>query len=262
MKTHDPLVTGWDWVLKNLTDYPKDENGFRIGRDVAFAQSHRHYSHLLMWHPLHILPDTPANRLLMLTSIDHWLNFDEALQGYSFTGSSSMLAKMGDGNRARDYMETFLTRFLRPNTMYMEAGPVMETPMAAVTSINEMLLQSWGGKIRIFPAVPDAWNDASFDQLRTEGGFLVSAVREDGRTSIVRIEATVDGSANLVIDGDPDVWEWTHASGSRIAPDGSHFNLNLAAGESVYFQLKNQGIKTIKAVRSVFGSDNPYGYKE
>ena len=36
----------------------------------------------------------------------------------------------------------------------MESGPVIETPLSGAQCIHDMLLQSWGGKIRVFPAVP------------------------------------------------------------------------------------------------------------
>ena len=55
-----------------------------------------------------------------------------------------------------------------------------------------MLLQSWGGKLRIFPAVPEQWKDAAFDRLRAEGGFTVSARRVAGKTVEATITATVD----------------------------------------------------------------------
>jgi hypothetical protein len=51
----------------------------------------------------------------------------------------------------------------------------------------ELLLQSWGNKIRVFPAVPEKWNEAVFSDLRAQGGFLVSAVRRDGKTQWVSI---------------------------------------------------------------------------
>ena len=61
-----------------------------------------------------------------------------------------------------------------------------------------MLLQSWGGKLRIFPAVPGQWNDAAFERLHAEGGFIVSARRVAGKTVSVSITATVDQSLQLI----------------------------------------------------------------
>jgi hypothetical protein len=69
------------------------------------------------------------------------------------------------------------------------SGPCIETPLSAAASVNDMLLSSWGDRIRVFPGVPDAWKDVSFHNLRTEGAFLVSAVRKGGVTQWVRIQS-------------------------------------------------------------------------
>ena len=57
-----------------------------------------------------------------------------------------------------------------------------------VAAINEMLLQSFDGRIRLFPAVPDDW-DVRFAQLRAGGGFLVSAERHGGKVEYCIIES-------------------------------------------------------------------------
>lgn len=47
--------------------------------------------------------------------------------------------------------------------------------------ITEMLLQSQGGVIRIFPAYPEELGDAAFFSLRARGAFLVSAEMREGK---------------------------------------------------------------------------------
>jgi len=68
-----------------------------------------------------------------------------------------------------------------------------------------MLLQSWSPSpgvvdsevIRVFPAVPKAWAEASFDDLRAEGGHRVSARRENGATTWVRVTAGRDATVRI-----------------------------------------------------------------
>lgn len=190
LRPNDPLAATWRDVLQHLTPYPTDQNGLKIGRDIAFAQSHRHYSHLLMIYPLHLMNgEQPENRELIETSLARWHSFPAALQGYSFTGGAAIYAMLGKGSQARDYLSTLLNRFIKPNTMYLESGPVIETPLAAVASLQDMLLQSWGDKIRVFPAIPQDWMNVGFEHLRAEGAFLVSASRQDGVTKWVRIKS-------------------------------------------------------------------------
>lgn len=52
-----------------------------------------------------------------------------------------------------------------------------------------MFCQSWGGVIRVFPAVPTAWADLTLHNFRTQGAFLVSAVRKAGETRFIRIRS-------------------------------------------------------------------------
>ena len=54
----------------------------------------------------------------------------------------------------------------------------MEGNFAAAQAVHKMLLQSWGNLVRVFPATPEEWADASFSQLRAEGGFMVNAERK------------------------------------------------------------------------------------
>ena len=78
---------------------------------------------------------------------------------------------------------------MKPSTMYAEAtvAPVIESPPAGANTVNDMLLQSWGGVIRVFPAVPAAWADVTVHNVRAQGAFLVSARRTGGVTQFVRV---------------------------------------------------------------------------
>ncbi|HOH31274.1 MAG TPA: hypothetical protein PLC40_16455, partial [Candidatus Hydrogenedentes bacterium] len=60
---------------------------------------------------------------------------------------------------------------------------------AAAAGLNEMLLQSHAGVIRVFPAIPKSWDNVSFSTLRAAGAFLVSASRENSRTTSITIQS-------------------------------------------------------------------------
>jgi len=59
-------------------------------------------------------------------------------------------------------------------------------------AINEMLLQSVADVVRGFPAWP-LDKPARFHQLRTQGGFLVTASCENGVVATMSIESTAGG---------------------------------------------------------------------
>jgi hypothetical protein len=73
----------------------------------------------------------------------------------------------------------------------------VETPLSAATTLQELYLQSWGDKIRIFPALPADWKEASFINFRAKGNFLVSATRENGSTALIQIESFSGGSCRV-----------------------------------------------------------------
>jgi hypothetical protein len=137
--------------------------------------------------------DQPDSRDLITKSLDHWLADTSAFRGYSWTGASSICAMIGRRDDAVKHLETFINAqgkyAAQPNTMYTEAGPVIETPLSAARSLQDIVLQSWGGTIRVFPGVPDSWKEVTIDRMRTEGAFLVSASRRDGKLQWVRVES-------------------------------------------------------------------------
>ena len=182
----DPMLPQWRDFLDNLVDYPYDEaTGYKVSDTYKFENTnHRHYSHLFMIYPYYSVHwGQKENREKIRLSVSRW----KGNQGYSRTGKGSMLLSMGDGNGALRQMETFLDHFVKPNTLYAETGPVIETPFAAVSTLQNFYMQDWGGVIRVFFGMPDKWKDASFVNMRALGGFLVSATYDDGHTVYIRL---------------------------------------------------------------------------
>ncbi|MCQ2470575.1 MAG: hypothetical protein MJ147_00885 [Clostridia bacterium] len=174
-------------ILKNLADYPHDdEEGFYISAETKYEVSHRHYSHLLAFYPLRVCKDEK----LLRTSLEYWQSKKEALLGYSQTGAASMRAMLHEGNLALQHLNNLFKGFITPNSMYNEDGnPVIETPLSAATSMQDMLIQSHDGIVDIFPAVPDSWTDICFKNFRAWGGFMVDAEKKDGKTKFIKIHS-------------------------------------------------------------------------
>jgi hypothetical protein len=251
LRLDDPHLPRWREVLANLTPFPTDASGLMVGRDRPLRESHRHYSHLLAIYPLHLItPDSPEGRKLIETSLHNWDSRQEKFRGFSYTGAASMYSLLGDGDAALDRLHLLLDRVIKPNTLYTEAGPVIETPLSAATSLQEMLLQSWGGKLRVFPAIPDAWKDVSFARLRGEGAFLVSAVRHEGKTAWVRIESLAGEPCRVVVRG------WKSAV-LRDTPNG-RVSVNAVDGEfEVRGLLKGESIVLAPSADSVLPELGP-----
>jgi alpha-L-fucosidase 2 len=202
-KINDPLAVKWKDTLANLVAYPTDENGLRVGATLAANKSHRHWSHMLMMHPLRTMNwDQKSNRALMRKSVDFWLQTGggRGLKAWSRAAAASLYAGMGDGNKALENLHKHhdSRRFVMPNAMYIEGAPVIECALVTGRSLHDMLLQSWGGKIRVMPAIPDAWSEMSFHDLRAEGAFLVSAKRSGGKTRWIRVKSLAGEPCRVV----------------------------------------------------------------
>lgn len=235
---HDSLAPKWEEVLRDLASYPKDDTtGFHIGYSKPFIVSHRHYSHLLMVYPLRILkPNTQVNRHLIEMSLAHWTGLKGALQGYTYTGAASISALLGNGNIAIGFLNGLLDNYIQPNTFYREAGPVIETPLSAVVSVNELALQSSDGEIHVFPAVPDTWQDFVFYSLRTEGAFLVSAKREKSKTVYVSIKSLKGGTFKLKIGSRHDHYQIDIGTkGTTVKQIQDLWEISLPKGQTITF---------------------------
>jgi alpha-L-fucosidase 2 len=268
-------VARWKQTLHDLTDYPQNENGLMIASNQPLNVSHRHYSHLLALYPLYQLnPDSPEDRDLLVKSVNHWHQIDEGkgLAGYSFTGAASLYAACGMGNEADIFLQKFMDGnvgrgMLLANTFYMEGNgrnPTVETPLSGAASVMELLIQSWRGKIRVFPAVPDDWKDASFDQLKAQGGFLVSASRSKGKTQWIKVKSLV-GKPCIV-----KVPDWNSALSkdkiqknmvTKIA-DGE-FRVDLKAGQEIVLVPEFfTGKAVIEQIKHKESDKNSWGVKK
>jgi hypothetical protein len=204
----------------------------------------------------------------MEKSLAHFLSFNGDDCMFKFTGAASLYAAQGNGNDALKY----LNRALEPqakgptvgaNTLYSENGwPTFESPISAQRAILDMLIQSWGGTIRVFPACPDTWKDAAFWDLRTEGAFLVSAKRSGGKTLFIGIKSLAGEPCRLRTDlAEPIVA--VGISPSAIRKVNGLLEIDLKKGEEVV--LHTQGVAplfTIEPLSNQSGVANAWGAKK
>lgn len=119
--------------------------------------------------------------------------------------------------------------------MYYENSklPVIETPIHGAAAIQEMLLQSWNNRLRVFPAVSSKWPDVQFHQLRGEGAFLVSGRRAQGQTKWVFVKAESGGSVQV----QPQIANarWTTSSGVKVVANDGIYTIDTKPVDWVLF---------------------------
>lgn len=262
----DPDRDLWEQTLDRLTEYHQDETGFMIGKDVPLDFGHRHFSHLLPVFPLHLISgDEEKEKELIVHCLRHWFHREGDLRGFTFSGAASIAATVGRGDEALAYVKSALHLF-KPNTMYTEAGPVIESPLGVAESIQDILLQSWGSLIRVFPAVPGEWRDVTFHNLRAEGGFLISAVRREGKTSWIRVESLAGEPCCLKTDLGPEV-HGAVSEGREVSVDEKEgiLRLDLKEGEEIFLfageekpDFVIEPVKAQRHMRNFFGEHKPW----
>jgi len=212
----------WKKVLSEFGDFALTANNeMKFAPSMAYNQSHRHFSNMVAIHPLGLIKweNGPKAQSIIKSSIHMLDSVGPAYWcGYSYSWLANMKARAKDGDGAAKDLTIFTKAFCSINSFHLNGDQTksgyskftyrpftLEGNFAFAAGLQEMLLQSYAGFIEIMPAVPTEWRDISFDDLRTEGAFLVSAKKVAGQVTQVKIVSEKGGSINLKMPFDK--WE-------------------------------------------------------
>lgn len=134
-----------------------------------------------------------------------------------------------------------LEKWITPNgllcamamNMYGYPGAWSEST-GIIAPIQECLLENRDNIIKIFPATPEAWGDTSFDNLRAEGAYLVSAKRQSKKISYVKIVSLKGGKLCL---HDPFDGEKIKTTGADLHYDNNCYSASLSPGQTIELSL-------------------------
>ncbi len=205
----------WESLLSQWPLYDIDlKTGFTYVKGLPYDQSHRHFSHLIAFHPLGLVDVSKGeqDQQIIKSTIetldrigpDWWC-------GYSYSWLGNIKARNFDGKGAAEALKIFAEDFCLQNSFHVNGDQsgtgkskmtyrpfTLEGNFAFASGIQEMLIQSHTGIVRLFPAIPSEWEKAGFNKLRTEGAFLISARREQGKVSKVTILSEKGGELKLL----------------------------------------------------------------
>jgi alpha-L-fucosidase 2 len=205
----------WRNLLAQMPDIAIDPKSKKllVAKDYPLKASHRHFSHLMAIHPLGMIrwENGPKDQAIIRASLDDLEQKGTSLWcGYSFSWLANLAARARDGEKAEKALEIFSAAFCLRNSFHCNGDQsgkgysnfryrpfTLEGNFAAAAGLHEMLLQSYSGTISVFPAIPADWMDVSFNTLRAEGAFLVSAERRNGLTHQVKILAEKESLCRL-----------------------------------------------------------------
>jgi len=201
----DPLTARIREVREKLAPYPQKDHRLFVSADTPLTHSHRHFSHLMAIHPLGLLTVDGSDddkALIRESLLEIRTQGMGQWTGWSYPWMSLIASRAGQGNAAWQMLDLYANGFILPNTFHINGDPrnhgislfdyepmTLEAGFGAAAAIMEMLLQSYNGTIRLFPTMPDQWHDASFEDLRAEGAFVVNAKRAGGKILFARIRS-------------------------------------------------------------------------
>lgn len=246
---HHTEAEKWKKTLDELPELALEPNGaLMISPSMPYLESHRHFSHLMAIHPLGLLdwaePSAQTTIKASLARLDSVGT--DAWCGYSYAWLANLRARARDGAGARDALRIFAEAFVSKNSFHLNGDQsgkgysslrydpfTLEGNFAFAAGVQEMLLQSHGGVIRVFPAIPADWDECDFSHLRAEGAFLVSAQRSATGPDFVGITAEKGGFLHIELPAG----DWTLVGRKETAVNGI-WQLNTKKGERLVFLPK------------------------
>ena len=239
-------AANWNQILLEWSEINIDaETGLTFAPGVPYLESHRHFSHLMAFHPLGLIDFSKGeadrqiiqNTLRNLEKIgpDYWC-------GYSYSWEGNLYARAFEGEKAAEALRIFAECFCLKNSFHVNGDQckagyskftyrpfTLEGNFAFASGIQEMLIQSHSGVVKIFPAVPASWKDVSFNKLRTYGAFLVSAKMENGAVSEVEIVSEKGGKLVLANPFNTDEFECD----KEYLSEGENLIIEMDLGEKI-----------------------------
>ena len=239
----------WQATADALGDFHTDADGtLLLDAKTPMDESHRHLSNIIGVFPFNLITTDGDERDIrrIKSSLAQWDKLGTSQWcGYSFAWMSGLKARVGDAEGALRHLDIFTKAFILRNGFHVNGDQTgsgfssmtyrpftLEGNFAALQAVHEMLLQSWSptpGRrdsevIRIFPATPWRWHDASFTDLRAEGSHRVSARRKNNATEWFRIVAGKDGIIRIRDNflGQPITW-----SVPSVHKRGDNFEVDL-----------------------------------
>ena len=241
----------WLSILNKFPDFSfsAEDGRLLVAPNLPLPFSHRHFSHLMAIHPLGLFQWENGSKDQQV--IRGALNELERLgtnnwTGYSFSWLASFAARGRDGERAEKTLEIFSRAFCSQNSFHLNGDQTksgyskytyrpftLEGNMAAASGLQEMLLQSYSGVIRIFPAIPKSWQDVGFYQLRAEGAFLVSALKKFGHVQRVEIYSEKGGELTVENPFGTRKFKIDSKSCKQISQTGSIYKFKCEPGAKI-----------------------------
>jgi alpha-L-fucosidase 2 len=245
----------WSQAATALGNFHTRTDGTLLVDAVTeLPESHRHLSNIIGLYPFNLITAEggEADKKIINSSLKKWDSLGTSQWcGYTFSWMSCLKARVGDAEAAASNLDIFVKAFVLRNGFHVNGDQTksgysdftyrpftLEGNFLASQAVQEMLLQSWSptpgktntGIIRIFPAVPKKWANASFNNLRAEGGYKVSASQKNNKITWFSILAGKAGIVRIKDNFSGQKPKWNLRSVHKI---DDIYQVNLAKGQEL-----------------------------
>ena len=224
----------WEDINKNLADFPTFiMKGKKCFRYSTFGIRWRDDNTVGLQHiyPASQIGFSSGEKLLKIARNSYFIN-DRRLDD---NGSNSYLpagARIGvDPDFVIEGIRMNIREFALPNKLFRHHGGGIEHLTMVPATVNEMLMQSYERIIRLFPC----WNkkmNASFENLRADGAFLVSASLENGNVTSLKIKSLRGRDCKVECDGINSVIRESDKKEIPFRKDGNTVSFTTEADEA------------------------------
>ncbi len=245
----------WSKAASSLGDFHTRTDGTLLVDAVnELPYSHRHLSNIIGLYPFNLVTAESGEKdtQTIRSSLKKWDSLGTSQWcGYTFSWMSCLQARVGNSEAALKNLDIFVKAFILRNGFHANGDQTksgysdmtyrpftLEGNFLASQAVQEMLLQSWSptpgkvntGIIRLFPATPEKWADASFNNLRAEGGYQVSAIRKSSKTVWFSISAGKTGIVRIKDNFNGQLPKWNIPN---VKKKGNVYEANLAKGQKL-----------------------------
>jgi alpha-L-fucosidase 2 len=243
----------WSEAVSALGDFhTKTDGTLLLDAATDLSSSHRHLSNIIGLYPFNLVTAEGGEKdaQIIRSSLKKWNGLGTSQWcGYTFAWMSCLQARIGNAGAAIKDLDIFVKAFVLRNGFHVNGDQTksgysnftyrpftLEGNFLASQAVQEMLLQSWSptpgkvntGIIRIFPASPKKWANASFRNLRAEGGYKVSATRKNNKTIWFSITAGKTGIVRIKDNFNGQKPRWNLPN---VQKQGNVYQVNLAKGQ-------------------------------
>jgi len=235
---------------------PADAPQIALWEGTPLEESHRHHSHLAGIVPFDVFDLGDSFWLgVVERSLAHWIRTGPGLwSGWCVPWASMIHARVGNAEAAELWLEIWERVFTNegsgtlhdvhfPGFSLMGRGGIpgpgnrreimqIEAGMSCVAAVQEMLLHVRRGVTVLFRGAPQRWPRVGFENARTDGAFLVSARRTNGRVGPVQVRSLAGGIFRLENPWDGEAV--VHRKGRKVETlSGRVLEVRMKKGETV-----------------------------